>query len=86
MHIDRNNELFISNEKIINSEDSNQLGAIQFIGIYIDKQLTWKQHVDFLCSTISKSIFAVNKVKNFIPLIYRKQIIYYFETDLRIMI
>ena len=67
-HIDRNNELFINNEKIINSEDSNQLGAIKFLGIYIDKHLTWKQHVDFLCSTISKSIFALNKVKHFMPL------------------
>ena len=68
MHVDRNNELFINNEKIINSEDSNQLGAIKFLGIYIDKHLTWKKHVDFLCSTISKSIFALNKVKNCIPL------------------
>ena len=36
-------------------------------GIYIDKHLTWSQHIDYLCTSISKSVFAINRVKYILP-------------------
>ena len=42
--------------------------SIKFLGIYLDKHLTIKQHINFLCSSISKSIFAINRVKHILPI------------------
>ena len=48
--------------------ESNEQESITFLGIYLDKHLTFKQHVNFLCSSISKCIFSINRVKHILPL------------------
>ena len=39
----------------------------KFLGIHFDETLTWKFHIDKVSRTISKALFALNKVKNFLP-------------------
>ena len=36
------------------------------IGVLFDEFLSFKPHVDMLCSKISKSLFCLNRVKNFV--------------------
>ena len=48
--------------------ETNEQESIKFLGIYLDKHLTFKQHINFLCSSISKCIFAINRVKHMLPL------------------
>ena len=31
------------------------------------KHLTWKKHINIICSKISKAIFVINRVKHFLP-------------------
>ena len=40
---------------------------MKFLGLYIDKHLTWKEHINIICSKIARAIFAINRVKHFIP-------------------
>ena len=47
--------------------ESDEPQAIKFLGIYIDKHLTWNQQINHMCTNLSKSIFALNKVKKFLP-------------------
>ena len=48
--------------------ETNEQESIKFLGIYFDKHLTFKQHINFLCSSISKCIFAINtRVKHILP-------------------
>jgi hypothetical protein len=57
----------------INNEVINQIGkynkdeCVKFLGIYIDKHLTWKEHINIISSKISRAIFAINRVKHILP-------------------
>ena len=66
-HNNLNNCLLINHEAIKSSEESTKAGTAKFLGIYIDKHLTWSQHIDQLCTSISKSVFAINMVKYMLP-------------------
>ena len=68
VHVDINNKLFINNKPIQMVGETNEHECIKFLGIYLDKHLTFKQHINFLCSSISKCIFAINRVKHILPL------------------
>ena len=68
VHVDINNKLFINNKPIQMVGETNEHESIKFLGIYLDKHLTFKQHINFLCSSISKCIFAINRVKHILPL------------------
>ena len=39
--------------------EANEHESIQFLGIYLDKHLTFKQHINLLCPSVSKCIFAI---------------------------
>ena len=47
--------------------ETNERESITFLGIYLDKHLTFNQHINFLCSTISRCIFAINRVTHILP-------------------
>ena len=48
--------------------ETNEQESIKFLGIYLDKHLTFKQHINCLCSSISRCSFAINRVKHILPL------------------
>ena len=66
-HINISNSLHINHEAIKSSEESTKAGAAQFFGVYIDNHLTFSQHIDQLCTSLSKSIFAINRVTYLLP-------------------
>ena len=41
--------------------------SIKFLGIYMDQTLTWKYHISAVKTKISRSLFALNRVKNILP-------------------
>ena len=57
----------------INNEVINQIGkynkdeSVKFLGISIDKHLTWKEHINIISSKISRAIFEINRVKHILP-------------------
>ena len=57
----------------INDEIINQIGirdneeSVKFLGKYIDPHITSKKHITSVSSKIAKAIFAINKVKHFLP-------------------
>ena len=40
---------------------------IKYIGILIDKNLSWKHHIDVIATTISKSVGLIAKLRHFVP-------------------
>ena len=61
-----NNKLFTEQEQIKYVDENEPLG-VKILGVHLDKQLNWNYHVDVLCSAVSKSIFAIKRVKSVVP-------------------
>ena len=40
----------------------------KLLGILFDKHLSFNYHIDLLKSKLSKALFCINRVKNFVPL------------------
>ena len=57
----------LTNQTITQIGEQNKDDAIKFLGIYIDRHLTWKKHINIICSKISKATFVINRVKHFLP-------------------
>ena len=64
---DSNDKLLINEKTIQRVGETNGNEAIKFIGLYIDNHLTWNQHVNYLCSALSKCLFFLNRAKHFLP-------------------
>ena len=54
-------ELKLNNEPLTNVEDTKYLGVI------IDKNLSWKSHIQMVNTKISKGIGILSKVRHFVP-------------------
>ena len=50
------------NGNTLSNEDS-----CKFLGIYIDESLSWKKHLKYINSNISRSLFVMKQSKGFLP-------------------
>jgi hypothetical protein len=41
--------------------------SFKLLGIYFDEYLSFDKHITHLCNKISKSLYCINKIKNFVP-------------------
>ena len=44
----------------------------QFLGIMIDDKLTWSEHISYTKSKLCRSLYAISRSKNFVPLKHLK--------------
>ena len=51
----------------INSTEIERVTNFIFIGVTINEHLSWKPHIDKICSKISKYIGILNKLKHYLP-------------------
>lgn len=45
----------------------SQVSSTKFLGLCMDENLTWNNHIDVLCGKISKNVGVMNRLKNFVP-------------------
>lgn len=57
----------INNEVINQTNTQNKKTQFKFLGICLDEHLSWKNHVNYICNKISRSIYMINRVKHFMP-------------------
>ena len=65
---------------IINKNILGQVDSTKFLGVYIDQDLAWKTHINFIATKISKSVGLLYKVKYYLPKIYSYYVMPYFFT------
>ena len=63
---------FVPKIKIFNSMSNTQTileikDFVKYLGIMIDSDLSWKNHIDFICHKISKSIGIIAKLRHYMP-------------------
>ena len=52
---------------ILSDQTINQCSNAKFVGIYIDNKSKWDTHIKNTATKISRSLFAINKVKQMLP-------------------
>ena len=57
----------INNNNLYRVGFNNDDTSIKFLGVSLTENLTWKAHINNLCSKVSKGLFHINKVKNILP-------------------
>ena len=50
--------------------------CIKYLGVMIDESLTWKHHIEFVCSRISRNIGIMSKLRYCLSIQQLKQIYY----------
>ena len=56
----------------VNSTELEQVSSRKLLGVTIDSQLTFDQHVENLCTKLSQRIAVLRKIRRFLPLDQRK--------------
>ena len=59
----RKNNVLRNQDIIINGCKINEVVVTKFLGVLIDNNLTWKYHIDHLCSKVSKNIGILRKLR-----------------------
>ena len=76
LNISKTNYMLFTNQKHqpdtninLQLSDSNiqRTNCAKFLGLYIDEKLKWDEHINITKKKISKSFFAINKVKYILP-------------------
>ena len=60
----------------INDENLDDCVSYKYLGVYFDKDLSWKPHTDYLCKKISKACGALAKVRHCVGIDTLKTIYY----------
>ena len=55
--------------------------CIKYLGVMIDESLTWKYHIAFVCSRISRNIGIISKLRYYLSIQQLKQIYYNLGAD-----
>ena len=60
----------------INNENLDACDSYKYLGVFIDKNLNWKPHVDYICNKISKVCGALSKLRHCVGIDTLKTIYY----------
>ena len=52
---------------ILDNVELSRVNKTKFLGVLIDENLTWKDHIDAISKTMSRNIGIINKLKHFVP-------------------
>ena len=56
----------VDHDLILNGNVVKRVTSTKFLGIIVDDQLKWKQHIDYIKNIISKSIGIIYKARNYV--------------------
>ena len=59
-------------EITIDGNEIKQVDKQKLLGVYIDENLLWTAHIDYLCSTISTKISLLNQLSRYVPVEVQK--------------
>ena len=74
LNVNKTNYMLFSNSLntlpgniVINNLNVAQVNTTKFLGLHIDSKLTWKNHTNIICQTISRNTGILHKLKTFLP-------------------
>ena len=84
LNVGKTNFIIFSPRPDINLPETIKFGAnnihrvncAKFLGVYIDDELEWDQHIKYVSSKLNSGCYAINSVKRILPLHNLKQLYY----------
>ena len=67
---DKDKNMLLDKQKIsiiLDNVSLNRVSSTKFLGVVIDENLTWKNHIDTISKTISRNIGMLTKLKHYVP-------------------
>ena len=55
---------------IVRNTELEQKNDCKFLGVYIDKDLNWKNHIKYITSKVSKNVALLGRLKHTFPVSY----------------
>ena len=52
---------------ILDDVSLERVNSTKFLGVIIDENLTWKNHIDAISKTMSRNIGMLCKLKHYVP-------------------
>ncbi|KAG8270485.1 hypothetical protein J6590_108423 [Homalodisca vitripennis] len=52
---------------MLDETEITEVYAMKFLGIHLDRGLTWDSHVDHVCSKLSSGIYVLRKLSEYCP-------------------
>ena len=62
-----NMNIQIEGQRIIKIGKQEEKKSFKFLGLQLDEHLTWKPHIDMVCSKIAQANYMINRTKNILP-------------------
>ena len=59
--------LRINNQTIEKLGNDKEINYFKFLGVHIDANISWKVHIDKICTNISRANYLIDKAKKFLP-------------------
>lgn len=72
------NILFSLRKAPLDLGTNNYLPSVKFLGIFIDKDLSWHTHIEYISKRLSRVIFLLRRILNCVPESYIKSAYYAF--------
>jgi hypothetical protein len=48
-------------------QNSSNIPAVKFLGLYFDTELNFKYHIKMICTRVSRALYNLRTCKNFLP-------------------
>lgn len=78
------NILFSLRQTPLGNTSNDFCSSVKFLGIYIDSSLNWNDHIYYISKKLSRVIFLLKKISNYVPIsYYRSSYFAYFESIVR---
>ena len=55
------------NPLVVGGQQINRSQHAQFLGVTVDEYLSWKEHLDYVCTKVSRSVGVISKLRYFLP-------------------
>jgi hypothetical protein len=64
----------IINSISFHNQQISRVVCIKYLGVFIDESLSWKEHINFICSKIRQHCGILYKIRDYLPVSVRKQL------------
>ena len=52
---------------VVNDYEIRRVRKVKYLGLIVDENLTWEEHIHYICGKIKRGVGVLKQIRNFIP-------------------